>query len=153
MFRDRSYRAEAFLVAAAFLSYLLINSGYFLWWGLVLRAAPLIPALPFLALPLIFVPRRLFPLVALLGLVSAAQMFIAAASQVLVPDDIYRRSTGWAISIFHPLQRLPAAAAEGQICLERRPGALRPGALAGLLPLFLALLGLTGHLFWANLPR
>ena len=47
--------------------------------------------LPFLCLPLIFVPRRLFPLVIILTVISVFQMTIVVASDVklLPPEDYY----------------------------------------------------------------
>lgn len=88
LFRSREYRAEAILTTVAVVAYLLMNSGYFMWWGgKSFGPRLLIPMLPFLCLPLIFVPRRLFPGVVILGIVSIAQMFIVAASEVLTPVD------------------------------------------------------------------
>ncbi len=43
--------------------------------------------LPFLFLPLMFVPRRLFFLVVILSAVSVSQMLIVSASRILVPDN------------------------------------------------------------------
>jgi hypothetical protein len=88
MVRERHWRAEAVLVAFAFIYYLMINSGYYMWWG-GWSSGPriLIPMLPFLSLPLIFVPRRLFFIVVILTVVSFLQMVIISASQVLVPDE------------------------------------------------------------------
>lgn len=89
MFRAKAYRPEALVATTAFVSYLLINSGYFLWWGGdAFGPRHLIPMLPFLCLPLIFVPRRLIAVVVVLGIVSMAQMFIAAASNVNAPQEM-----------------------------------------------------------------
>lgn len=84
--RDRRYRVEGGLALFIFTVYLIINSGYFEWWG-GYSAGPrhLIPMLPFLCLPLIFVPRRLFPILTGLTFISVAQMIIVAASKVIVP--------------------------------------------------------------------
>jgi hypothetical protein len=92
MFRDRRYRPEALITTVAFLGFLIMDSGYFMWWGgFAFGPRHIIPMLPFLCLPLIFVPRRLFFLVAILGLFSIGQMFIVAASEILVPDDWIRK--------------------------------------------------------------
>jgi hypothetical protein len=88
MFRVRQYRAETLIAAVAFFSYMLINSGYYMWWGgWAFGTRGIIPMLPFLCLPLLFVPRRLHFLVAILTIISVSQMFIVAASIIQVPDD------------------------------------------------------------------
>jgi hypothetical protein len=92
MFRAQQYRAEATIAITTFFSYLLINSGYYMWWGgWSFGPRHLIPMLPFLCLPLVFVPKRLFFLVVILGLVSVSQMLIVAASTLAVPDEIIQR--------------------------------------------------------------
>ena len=90
MLIDRQYRIEALVIVFSSVSYLLLNSGYFMWWGgASFGPRHLIPMLPFLAIPLVFVPRRLFPLVIILGIISIAQMFIPLAGFIQVPDDIF----------------------------------------------------------------
>jgi len=92
MLRGRTYRMEAVVVSLASISLLLINSGYYMWWG-GYAAGPrfLIPMLPFLCLPIALIPRRLFAGVVVLGLVSVFQMIVVAASTVQVPDDSMKR--------------------------------------------------------------
>ena len=88
LWRDQRYRLEGIIVMLAFFSYLLINSGYYMWWGgASFGPRHLIPMLLFLSIPLVLVPRRLFPLVIILGLISIAQMFIPLAGKMLVPDS------------------------------------------------------------------
>jgi hypothetical protein len=61
-----------------------------MWWGgFSFGPRQITPMLPFLCLPLIFVPRRLFPFVILLTIVSVFQMGIVAASTIRVPDDYF----------------------------------------------------------------
>ena len=92
MFHAKQYRIEAVIITIGFLSYLLINSGYYLWWGgWTFGPRHIIPVLPFLCLPLAFVPGRVFFLVVIAGLVSVSQMLIVVASVVLVPDTIISR--------------------------------------------------------------
>jgi hypothetical protein len=89
MLRDKQYRAEAIIFIVIFLSYLALISGYYLWWGgYAFGPRHLIPMLPFFVLPIVFVPKRLFPWVVILGLISIAQMFIVVASQIKTPDDM-----------------------------------------------------------------
>lgn len=92
LLRDPRRRPEGLLAAAAFCAYLLLNSGYFLWWG-GWSAGPrhLIPMLPFLSLPLACLPRRLFPLLALLSLISIGQMLIVSAGEITIPDEQLQR--------------------------------------------------------------
>ena len=89
MFLKRRYRYEAILAMWIIGSYLIIMSGYFMWWGgYSLGPRHIIPILPFFCVLLTFVPKRLtWPMVAL-GLVSIGQMMIAAASDVQVPDTM-----------------------------------------------------------------
>jgi hypothetical protein len=90
MLIDKQYRIEALVIVFSSVFYLLLNSGYFMWWGgASFGPRHLIPMLPFLAIPLVFVPRRLFPLVIILGIISIAQMFIPLAGFIQVPDDIF----------------------------------------------------------------
>ena len=93
MLRRRVFRPEALVAVAALAALLLVNSGYYMWWGgWSFGPRHLIPALPFLALPLVFVPGRAFVLVPVLGLVSAFQMFVVAATAVEVPDGVISRA-------------------------------------------------------------
>jgi hypothetical protein len=92
LFRDRRFRAEAIVVTWIVVSYLILMSGYSVWWGgFALGPRHIIPALPFLCIPLAFVPRRLTWLTVILGLISIGQMTIAAASSVLVPETMVLR--------------------------------------------------------------
>jgi hypothetical protein len=89
MLRQKRYWSELLVAAAACGGYLVMNSGYFMWWGgWSFGARQLVPMLPFLCLPLIFVPRRAFPLVVLLTAISVAQMGVVSASLITV-DQFY----------------------------------------------------------------
>jgi hypothetical protein len=89
MLRGKKNRLELALAVLACAAYLLLNSGYFLWWGgYSFAPRQIVPMLPFLCIPLIFVPRRFFPLVIVLTLVSIFQMTLVSASNVMAPDDI-----------------------------------------------------------------
>ena len=91
LFRSKHYRLEGLIALIAFCAYLLLNAGYFLWWGGGSFAPrQMVPMLPFLCLPLIFVPRRLFPMVILLSFFSIFQMTIVAASTYNVIEDPYK---------------------------------------------------------------
>lgn len=93
MLRRRGYRAEALVACASLAAMLFVNAGYYMWWGgWVFGPRHLIPALPFLALPLVFIRGRAFRLVTALGLVSAFQMFVVAATVVEVPDTLIREA-------------------------------------------------------------
>jgi hypothetical protein len=90
VFRAKQYRIEGLIAGVAFCGYLLLNSGYFMWWGgFSFGPRQIVPMLPFLCLPLIFVPRRLFPLVVILAVVSIIQMGIVAASNIMVPEEYF----------------------------------------------------------------
>jgi hypothetical protein len=91
--RDRRYRYEGLVVLFAFVAYLLINSGYFMWWG-GYSFAPrhLIPMILFMALPLVMLPKRLDPLVIVLVVISSAQMLIPLSTITLVPDQYFAKN-------------------------------------------------------------
>jgi hypothetical protein len=94
LWRDKRYRLEGIIVLIAFISYLLINSGYSIWWGgWSFGPRHLIPMLLFLSIPLVLVPRRLIPLVIILTVISIGQMFIPLAGRTLVPDTYFIEST------------------------------------------------------------
>jgi len=74
-------------------SLLLINAGYFLWWGgWSFGPRHLIPMLLFLAIPLVVVPRRMLPLVIILAVISIAQMLIPLAGSMLAPDTYFMQN-------------------------------------------------------------
>jgi hypothetical protein len=90
MLKDQQYYIEGIVITISSILYLLLNSGYFMWWGgASFGPRHLIPMLPFLAIPLVFLPRRLFPWVIIFGILSIAQMFIPLAGFIEVPDDIF----------------------------------------------------------------
>ena len=94
LWRDKRYRLEGIIVLIAFISYLLINSGYSIWWGgWSFGPRHLIPMLLFLSIPLVLVPRRLIPLVIILAVISIGQMFIPLAGRTLVPDTYFIANT------------------------------------------------------------
>jgi hypothetical protein len=92
MWRDPNYRFESLIAVAAFLSLLVINSGHYMWWGgSSFGPRYLIPMLPFLGLPLVFIPGGWFGSVVILGLISVIQMLIVVSSQILIPAEIYKQ--------------------------------------------------------------
>jgi hypothetical protein len=88
MLREKKFRIELALSLFVSAAFLLMNSGYYMWWGgNSLGPRNVIPMLPFLCIPLIFVPKRYFPGMILLTAVSVFQMTIASASQFLIPGN------------------------------------------------------------------
>lgn len=77
MWRARRYRAEFWLVLALPLTFVILNSGYFYTLG---GSSPgprfLVPTLPFLFLPYIFLEERWRLPLALLGLISAGIQYV-----------------------------------------------------------------------------
>lgn len=89
MIWKRIYREEAILATWMIGSYLVIMSGYFLWWGGgSLGPRHLIPILPFFCVLLTFIPKRLNWLFVVLSLASIGQMIIATASEFLGTGSI-----------------------------------------------------------------
>lgn len=81
MFKTRDYRVEAvFSITVVFL-YILMFSGYYMWWGgQSFGPRHLIPVLPLFALPLAFVPKKLLIPLTLGLLVSVFQNLVLTAS-------------------------------------------------------------------------
>jgi hypothetical protein len=93
LWRDKRYRLEGIIVLIAFFSLLIINAGYFMWWG-GWSFAPrhLIPMLLFLAIPLVMVPTRWVPVVIILAVISIGQMLIPLAGNMLPRDDYFMQN-------------------------------------------------------------
>jgi 4-amino-4-deoxy-L-arabinose transferase-like glycosyltransferase len=90
LWRDKRYRLEGIIVLMGFIAYLLINAGYYMWWGgYSFGPRHLIPMLLFLAIPLVLVPRRLIPLVIILAVISIGQMLIPLGGSMLAPDNYF----------------------------------------------------------------
>jgi hypothetical protein len=82
------WRAEAITGLFAAAAVFLVNAGYGAWWGgYSFTARHAIPAIPFLLIGLAWLPRRAWPLVLLLAVVSVAQMLLAVAGNPLTPDE------------------------------------------------------------------
>lgn len=81
MVRTREYRAESIFCFTAIFLYILMFSGYYMWWGgLSFTPRHLIPILPIFVLPLAFVPGMLFTPLALGGAISFFQNLVMTAS-------------------------------------------------------------------------
>jgi hypothetical protein len=87
LFRQHRYRTEAILACFIICSYMVMLSGYTVWWGgASFGPRHLIPILPFFCFFLIFVPQRFkWPFMGL-GLISFGQMLIVAASTVITSE-------------------------------------------------------------------
>jgi hypothetical protein len=87
-FRRKLFRLEVLLALFAIISILLMNAGYYTWWGgSTFGPRFLIVALPFFVIPLALVPDRLLWLMVSLGIVSAAQMLIPLMGSVQIGLD------------------------------------------------------------------
>ncbi len=87
MIRRREHRAEGLLCAGVGLLSILLNSAYYLWWGGgVYGPRFLIPAIPFIALPVIFAIRyspMAFKLLAITAIVFTA---VVVVTTPLIPE-------------------------------------------------------------------
>lgn len=83
LFRRRGYLAEGLISAYAIGVMLLMNAGYYLWWGgHAFGPRLIIPALPFFVIPLAFLPGALEIPTLLLGALSIGQMLIPLMGQI-----------------------------------------------------------------------
>jgi hypothetical protein len=88
VFRSRRFRLEAGLALWIIFTYIILISGYYMWWGgRAYGPRHIIPILPFFSIFLASLPKRLNWLLVGLSLVSILQMFIVAASSIIVPED------------------------------------------------------------------
>lgn len=85
---QRRYIREVGLSFLIISCYITIISGYYMWWGgRAFGVRHLIPVLPFFSLLLVFVSRKLNCALIGLSIISIMQMFIAAASSIIVPEE------------------------------------------------------------------
>jgi 4-amino-4-deoxy-L-arabinose transferase-like glycosyltransferase len=112
LWRDKNYRLETIVIMVAFIAILLVNAGYYMWWGgYSFGPRHLIPILLFLSIPLSMLPKRLIPLVIILTIISVGQMLIPLAGNMLAPDDYfvqggYTRFFGYSTIYSFSLQQL-----------------------------------------------
>jgi hypothetical protein len=89
--RSARFRAAGLLSLYAALAMLAMNGGYYLWWGgSAFGPRLLIPALPFLIVPVALLSDALVWLVGVLGIVSSAQMLIPLMGQIQPSLLVYR---------------------------------------------------------------
>lgn len=83
----RRFRPEALVCATAFALLMLVNSGYYMWWGgCAFGPRHLIPALPLLGLPLALAATRWPRVVLFLAVFSFGQMLVVTASNPQAND-------------------------------------------------------------------
>lgn len=88
MFKQKRFRIELAVSLAAFLAFLVMNSGYYMWWGgNSLGPRAVIPMLPFLCVPLSFVSKKWMPVLTALSVISILQMVLASSCQFLIPAN------------------------------------------------------------------
>lgn len=113
MLRDRRYRPEGLLSLVIILSYTIILSGYYLWWG-GQASTPrfLIPMLAFFALPLSFVPRTFRGVFFILVGVSLLEMLAMTAGSnyrlqdvldLIIPNGASGGKYLTGIALYHPV--------------------------------------------------
>jgi hypothetical protein len=104
--RDPDHRAEATLILAIVAFFLLVNSAFNGWPG-GWAAGPryLVPALPFLALPVVLAFKRHFRLTSLLAAISGALMLVTTAVDPQCPlgEPGFASVTGRALWWYCPL--------------------------------------------------
>jgi hypothetical protein len=100
MARRPGWRAEAILCLAVFLAFLAVNAGFGMWWGgYTYTARHIVPAVPFLLLPIAFLSRGWRWVAVPLAVASAVQPLAAAFGDPFTNDG--------------PLMQLLAAAERG----------------------------------------
>lgn len=88
-FKWSQYRAEALLALYCVTAMLVMNSGYYLWWGGgAFGPRLIIPGLPFFIVPLALLPNRWTWVLGALAILSAFQMLIPLMGKIQ-PNLIY----------------------------------------------------------------
>ena len=96
---QRRWRIEAITCLAITAIILLINAAFGVWWGgYSFAARHAIPAMPFLMVGLAFLPKRAWPIVAALSIISLVQMFVAVVGEPLTSDVELVRLMGSSLS-------------------------------------------------------
>lgn len=81
MAKKEEYHIEIFFILGASILFILLISGYYMWWGgVAFTPRHLIPILPLFALPLAFVPEKASIPLLIAGLISIFQNLLMAAS-------------------------------------------------------------------------
>lgn len=89
--RSSRFRAEGLLALYAALAMLAMNGGYYLWWGgSAFGPRLLIPALPFLIVPLALLPDVMLWVLGALGILSSAQMLMPLMGKIQPTLFAYR---------------------------------------------------------------
>ena len=100
-YRAGNNRKQWWLSVAVVSVFVLFNASYYMWWGgWSLGPRHFIPALPFMLLPLIYLPDKWKPAVYTLGILSVAFMFIGTAVDPQIPDNNMNPFFGYALSHF-----------------------------------------------------
>lgn len=94
MLKTQTHRAEAWFTLLSVVIYTAFFSGYYMWWGgSSFTPRHLIPVLPLFALPLVFLPRKLFPFAVAAGVISIMQnLIVSVGSSEGLGEFISRRS-------------------------------------------------------------
>jgi hypothetical protein len=75
------YRAEVLLSFGVVAAYLLVFSGYYMWWGgESFTPRDLIPTMPFFGIALAFLPKKMYKVSIIFVLISLVQMFVVSAA-------------------------------------------------------------------------
>ena len=81
LFANQKYRPEAFLAYTSICVYLVVMSGYYMWWGgLAFTPRQLIPIYPLFGILLAFLPSKFEKPTIILSVISIFQMIIVSAS-------------------------------------------------------------------------
>ncbi len=84
----RFHFKEIFLSILIISGYIIIISGYYMWWGgRAFGVRHLIPILPYFSVLLAMLPRKFNWALLPLSLLSIAQMFIVAITPIVAPED------------------------------------------------------------------
>jgi len=150
MFLKRRYRYEAILAMWIIGSYLIIMSGYYMWWGgYSLGPRHIIPVLPFFCVLLTLFPKRLTWPFVVLSLVSIGQMMIAAASDVQVPDTMVDEiDTLGFFEYSHIYNYCLKQLIEGNFARNLGHQFLGLKTWSSLIPLLVVIAGVTFFFFW-----
>ncbi len=97
MYRNPNWRKEFWVSLLAVILFFLFNSSYYMWWGgFALGPRHLVPILPFMVLPIAFIPQKYWKYVCALIIISIIFMWVGTVVDPQVPDSIQNPFFGFA---------------------------------------------------------
>lgn len=101
MYRQPVWRKEFWVSLLSVILFFLFNSSYYMWWGgWALGPRHVIPILPFLVLPIAFLPRKYWKYVCVFIALSIVFMWVGVVVNPQIPESQHNPLFGYAVHQF-----------------------------------------------------